>query len=325
MKRIILPLIAATPFLTALVPHADAAAITRHHDSLNPRLIGAGKLHRRFNNGVPAPIFKTNQLVAASTASVEESLVNAILSGSLTLSSGSQAGALIVSGNGLTKSGSGTLTLRGANTYSGGEISAGRLTINTDPFPLTGGTLRADVNQSDFLRGFATTGSHGAIVIGNSGRGSIDINGANFNLGTGIVNAAGTGNLTIEGNGTLTINTGVVGTAVDQTLSGLNIDSGGVIDFGMSPISVPAGSIVAYSGITYADGDGTITILPGNCGSLNVGGFFNGTIRPNGSLVLNGGQTTSPVSSADPVPEPGTAVLFSLGMLAASQVRRRKI
>ena len=274
MKRIILPLIAATPILAALIPHADAAAITRHHDSLNPRLIGAGKLHRRFNNGVPAPGFKTNHLVEAISASIEESLANALSSGALTL----------------TKTGAGTLILSAA-------------------------TLSAGQNATNFISGSGTL-DHSAIILGGTSGGLIDMNGSRLTLG---------GAITSVGSGTLAINTGVLSGGV---ISVTNSWSGGV-DQTLAVLNISDGANVIIRDVPAALSGGTISLLPNSNGTLiihggsgrllNVGNV-NGT---GGSLTLNGGETTSPASSADPVPEPGTAMLFALGMLAAIQARRR--
>ena len=274
MNRILLPLLVATPILTALVPHADAAAITLHHGSLNPRLIGAGKLHRRFNNGVPAPGFRTSHFVEAISESIEESLVNAVSSGALTL----------------TKTGAGTVVL-------------------------SAGTLSAGTNATNFLSGSGTLNHSAIIVSGNSG-GLIDVNGSTLTL---------TGTNTFGGNGTLTINTGVLTGGVvnvtnswtggvDQTLAVLNI-SGGTVTIRDVPVA-PSG--------------GTISVQPNSNGALIINGgpgrlLGVGSLNVNGgSLTLAGGQTTSPAASPDPVPEPGTAMLFVLGMLAASQTRLRR-
>ena len=218
MKRILLPLLAATPILTALVPHAGAAAITAHHGSLNPRLIGAGSLKKRFNNGVPVAAFKTDHLVSASTASAEESWANAISSGALTI----------------TKTGAGTLTL-------------------------SGGTFTAIVNESDFIRNFTSAEGHSAVILTGTGSSLLDVNGATLTLSATVL---------VVNSSWLTQSTNF---NVSQTL-------------------------------------GTLTV---------AGGGF--------TLLAPDGQALSDAPTAAPVPEPGTAMLFALGMLAASHVRRRKI
>ena len=269
MKRLLLPLVATATFLTALVPRADAGAITVHHGSLNPRLIGAGKLHRRFNNGVPAPGFRTNHFVAAISESIEESLVNAVSSGALTL----------------TKTGAGTLVL-------------------------SAGTLSAGTNATGFLSGSVTL-DHSAIVVGGTNGGLIDVNGLTLTL---------TGPNTLGGNGTLTINTGVL--------------TGG--DFGVN-----AGTVIANPGSLSIGGSGTLvgsgtinlgslggTIINGTSGTVNVNaGTVNfGANQTLGALNISDGAVVAlNLSSAAPapVPEPGAAMLFALGVLAASQARRR--
>ena len=241
MKPILLPLITATSILTVLAPRADAAAITTNHASLSPRLISAGKLQRRYNQGLPASIFKTPAAVSASTASIEEFLANAISSGAL------------------ITSGAGTLILNSAHNYFGGEIGIGS------------GTLVLD-----------TTG------------GGIALTGGNLNLSIGTVNITGSWNLTIGGS---------IGILTGDAL----LFSGGL-----------SGTIVTGS-------NGTLTV---NGGALTLGNN-NGTIllQNAGNVVVPpapGGEIAGEALSGAPVPEPGTAMLFALGMLAASQVRRRR-
>ncbi len=97
MKRLILPLIAITPFLTALIPHAEAGAITADSSVLSPRLIKPGASRIARNGILPNGAIKLTRLAGASN-DIQPSV------------------------GGLTLTGAGTLSLTGSSFYTGGSI-----------------------------------------------------------------------------------------------------------------------------------------------------------------------------------------------------------
>jgi len=127
-------------------------------------------------------------------------------------SSASLATILAGTGATLTKSGSGTLTLSGANTYSGGTtISNGTVQFSalnnfgTGDITLDGGTLR-------WATGTTTdVSSRLAVITANAG--TFDTNGNNVTFATALVN---TGGFSKNGAGTLTLSGANSTTALSQ-------------------------------------------------------------------------------------------------------------
>ncbi len=215
MKRLALQLLAATPFLSALAPHADAAAITTHHPSLSPLRFGAGPAKRRFNYGVAATTTaRTNHPAPMSVA------------GSLDL--------------GIIKSGAGSATLTGTDAF---------FTV------ANGGTLMAGANSSDFIRGSGALGGSVIVIGTGNGTIDVNGNvlgSGSINLSWGVVLTANwatpirasDGLLTLGGsNGTLVINGGFTGTEVGQALDGLNIGDGAVVSVNGTPPAAPAAPV----------------------------------------------------------------------------------
>ena len=310
MKRFILPLIAATPFLSALVPEADGAAMTSHRPSFNPRQFRAGLLKRRFNYGVAAPAAAANQRASAAAANA----VDQILGGSLRLYSSASMDAGVVVTN------AGNMTLNGSSQYSG----------------VSGATLRVSGNESDFIRGITTTG----VVNVTSGASNWLVSDQGQTGAVILIDSGATLNKT--GVGTLTINSGsttagdgsllTVGTVnVNNTTGLLYLDP----TLTTLPITVSGGTLVVSSGIVTSSGtliglrgrlvlqpDGTYAVLQsdGTYAPFNVVNG-DGTV----TLFFNGGQVTGDTAGAAAVPEPGSALLLAFGTLAISMVRRRTV
>src|SRR5262249_51821799 len=114
------------------------------------------------------------------------------------------AGDLAANSGGVTKIGTGTLTLTGANTYTGGtNVNDGILNLGSASAISTsgtigfgGGTLQfSAANTSDYSARFSNAASQ---------QYKLDTNGQNVALGTGLTSSGGT--LTKLGAGTLTLN-----------------------------------------------------------------------------------------------------------------------
>jgi autotransporter-associated beta strand protein len=137
-------------------------------------------------------------------------------SGTLTVSGIVSSGA----GGGITKSGTGTLILNGANTYTGGTtISGGKLqaggtgsATGTGAVAVnSGGTLTGN-NTSGRITGTVTVASGGTLAPGIAGAGKLRVTAATINAGgaysadiTGSGGVAGTDYDQLDGAGTVTI------------------------------------------------------------------------------------------------------------------------
>jgi autotransporter-associated beta strand protein len=225
----------------------------------------------------------------------------------------SSSGGFGIASGSVSKSGSGSLTLNTANTYSGGTtLNGGTLNINHASALGTGSLTIAAGTTIDNTSGSAVTLSTNNAQFWN---GDFTFGGSNdLNLGTGAVTLASTLFLTTNGAATLTVG-GVIGGPAGAglvkegtgtlALNGANTFDGGVtIDagtvrvgnasaLGTSTTSLTFGSssngklqvngtALVLSGI---DGDNTATIENSNVtnGTLTVGGGFFDGILQNGS------------------------------------------
>ena len=187
----------------------------------------------------------------------------------------------VLTGNGLQKTGAGTLILNGANTYTQGtELSAGVLSVSSDAnlgaasanLDFEGGTLQ--------VTGTALTGTARTIVFGAAG-GGFDIAdaGNTFTLNQALT---GTGSLTKSGDGTL-------------VLSGANSYSGGTT-IGAGTLQGDTGSlqgnVVDNASLVFDQGaNGTFAGIVSGSGDLVKQGA--GALTLSGANTYTGGTTIS--------------------------------
>ncbi|MEP7184856.1 MAG: autotransporter-associated beta strand repeat-containing protein [Rhodanobacter sp.] len=180
----------------------------------------------------------------------------------------------IVSGTGsLKQAGKGTLTLTGANTYTGGTmIGNGTLQLGNGG---TTGSIAGDVVDKSFLvfnRSDNVTFSgivSGSGSLGQAGKGTLTLTGANTYTGGTMIN-----------HGTLQIgNGGTTGSIVG------NVIDNGTLAFDRSDDRAFGGKITGAGGLTKA-GNGALT--------LTVANSYAGITRINaGSLYVDGNQSAA--------------------------------
>ena len=175
----------------------------------------------------------------------------------------------------LTKSGTGTLTLTGANTYSGGTtISAGTLQVGNG-----GATGSISGNVTD--NGTLAFDRSDAVTFG----GVISATGSLVQLGNGTLTL--TGNNTYSGGTTISAGTLQLGNGgTTGSITG-NVTDNGTLAFDRSN-SVTFGEVISGVGTLVQSGSGTL-ILTGN----NT--YSGGTTISAGALQIGSGGTTGSI------------------------------
>ena len=195
------------------------------------------------------------------------------------------SGTILAFSNRLTKVGTGTWTLSGANTITDQTVIAGGL-INFSALANFGtGRVMLNGGGVQWAAGNTIDISPRLDPIG-SGGGTFDTNGNNVALGTGIsggggITKAGSGTLTLTGvntyQGGTTINTGTISVAANDNLGS------GALAFGSGTLQTTA-SFAMWRATTLNSG-GTFDVASGT--TLTHGGVIGGT----GGLTKAGGGT----------------------------------
>jgi fibronectin-binding autotransporter adhesin len=179
------------------------------------------------------------------------------------------------------KIGTGTLTLSGSNTYSGGtNIAAGKLVlgnasaIGTGNVTLSAGAtldLNGNGGSGTPVTVASLNGAGGTITSGIAGSGPLtlvvgDVNNANSSYGGVIQNGAATVALQKEGSGQLVLS------GANTFTGGTTINNGGL---------VVTGSLASSGTVTLANsGNPTVLAATGNVGNVVLAAGANATVRP---------------------------------------------
>jgi autotransporter-associated beta strand protein len=224
-------------------------------------------------------------------------------------------GAIVAGNSGLAKTGAGTLTLTGANTYTGATTMAagGTLAISSDANlgtaqpAATPGSLLIDSTATLATTASFTLNANRGMIIGPSsgiGSGIIDVAAGTVLSYGGIItsNGSGTGGLTKAGSGTLLLAGSNQYTGDTAIAAGsLRLDSGTAIPSGLGKGNVAVtGTLDLYgnsASINGLSGAGLVTSGAAGSVTLSAGGnnqtsTFNGVIQ-NGSGSLQLAKTGS--------------------------------
>jgi len=212
-----------------------------------------------------------------------------------------------ITGGSLVKIGTGTLTLSGANTYSGGtELSGGTIAVGASSTPTSGTVTSGPLGTGTLTFDGGTLQAAGKFTIANAATvnsaGTIDSNGNIFTY-SGAIGGTGTGGLTIEsstGAGTVilsntngytgptTINSGTL--EVDGTLTNslVTVNSGVLSGTGtiVQNVQVNAGGTLAPGSVNVSTG----TLNPG---TLNISGSLTMTAASYYLVTVNGSSTST--------------------------------
>ena len=210
--------------------------------------------------------------------------------------------ARLTNGNGvgitgyMTKSGAGTMTLSGANTYTGTTtVSGGKLNITGSTFNsrlLVNGSATAviDVGSSGVVN-MSADGYSSAVMIGNSSSGNLILNSGTVNVHNTSNTTAGvllgtngntTGVLTING-GSMQVDSRILFAANNNNAKGTLNMNGGLLTLGVSGAYSMSGD-PSCGVLWFGQGTSTVNL---NGGTISIFGVRSSGGGPNSSSTFN--------------------------------------
>jgi len=215
----------------------------------------------------------------------------------------------IVSNGGVTKAGTGTMTLSGVNTYSGTTtVSAGTLNLSGGAAILDTGTVTL-ANTAGVILSLASNEAIGTLTGGGGTGGNITLNGATLTVGdaanityAGVI--SGTGGLTKTGSGTMTLSSA-------HTYTGATTINAGTLTLGAADRLSNSTAVTVAAGATFNLGgfsetiasivsDGTVTLGSGNTVTTSGAQTYNGAVTgASNTLVSTGGGAITATNVAN--------------------------
>jgi autotransporter-associated beta strand protein len=221
----------------------------------------------------------------------------------------------VMSGTGgLTKNGTATLTLSGANIYTGATA------VNAGTLSLTGGSAIVDNGAVSVANGavlnlgasetIGTIAGAGDVTLGTytlTTNASSDTTFSGVMSGTGGLTKNGTATLTLSGantyTGTTTIDAGTLALGASQSLGA--IAGSGNISLSSYNLTMNASSDTTFSGVV--SGTGGLTKNGAGTTTLSGGNSYTGATTINaGTLQIGSGGTTGSLSTSSAIANTGT-------------------
>ncbi|GLR85446.1 autotransporter domain-containing protein [Bradyrhizobium iriomotense] len=187
-------------------------------------------------------------------------------------------------GGGLTKVGTGTLTLTGTNTYTGATtVSAGTLALSG-----TGDISSSSVVTVNATLDISAVTPSSASISTLAGNGTVQMGAKTLNIVNGSTEFAGS----IQGTGGLDIGGGT------QTLSGNNTYNGTTVIASGATLALKGGGSIANSIVFFGGGVGTASLdISQTTAGASVGGLFSVT----GAGVVSLGSKNLTITGAAPI------------------------
>jgi autotransporter-associated beta strand protein len=279
-------------------------------DTSTLALSGTGSL--ATSSGVVAnATFDVTGVTAASTSIVDLSGSSSgavkLAAKNLTLTNPSSTFSGVISGVGgsLTKQGSGTFTLSGTNTYTGGTaLSAGQITLGNSSGLGTGNLAMSDTTTLGLNNGVSASNS---VAIAGSGTGTFFVDTGNSGTLSGGISGVGSA-VAKTGAGTLTLSTSTNSYSGTTTISAGTLALSGAASIASSPLVTVSGSttfdlsaITASTNIVNLAGSGSVFLGTSKTLVLtNPSGTFAGSISDTtGGAVTKQGAGTFTLSGSN--------------------------
>ena len=222
----------------------------------------------------------------------------------------------IAAGTGsLTKTGTGTMNLGGANTYSGAtminagtvQLGANNALANTTAVVVASGAT-FDVNaKSDTIgslagAGSVTLGSGGALTVGADNT-STTFSGTVTGTGANSITKSGTGTMVVSGAAgafapaTLNLSGGTVQLGSNNILSGAVVFGGGTLSINGKTDSIASATLAGVSTVDYNSLAGSLNLLASantfTSGTLTISNWAGSTAGAGASQLLVANNTTA--------------------------------